>query len=118
MSWTEVLEVMGALIPVAGFAAAIVASIVYIRYKGTIEALKETVNTYERLAGGYKEEAETLRCEIKELKEKVEGMEKEMTSQAMAFEKLTEKFIDSLKYGACIYSQSCDNFKSPSRVGK
>ena len=117
MEWSDVLEVIGALIPIAAFAAAIVAAVVYVRYKGTVDALKETVDTYERLAGGYKKEAESLRCEIAELKDKVGAMETEMKTQAMAFEKLTEKFVDSLKYGACIYSESCENFKSPSRSG-
>ena len=118
MTLTDFWQDLMALIPIAGFAAAIVAAVVYVRYKGTVEALKETVNTYERLADGYKREGVELREEIEELKKKVIGMELELKGQALAFEKLTERFVDSLKYGVCVYSETCNNFKSPSRVNK
>jgi len=112
--WADIM----ALIPIAGFAAAIVAAVVYVRYKGTVDAMKETIATYERLAAGYKEESESLRFEVTELRDKVQHMEAELKAQAMAFEKLTEKFLDSLKFGSCIYSESCKDFKSPGRNGE
>jgi TolA-binding protein len=118
MTLNELWQDLIALIPVAGFAAAVVAAVVYVRYKGTIDALKDTVETYEKLAEGRKEESAQLRQEIADLEKKVSSLEQEMRGQAIAFEKLTEKFVDSLKYGVCIYSESCENFQSPSRSVK
>ena len=115
MTLNELWQNIMALIPIAGFVAAIVAAVVYVRYKGTVDALKETIATYERLAAGYRQESETLRCEIQELNKKVSDLELELKGQALAFEKLTERFVDSLKYGVCIHSDTCSDYRSPNR---
>jgi len=97
MDLTSILQIISALIPIVGFSAAVVAAITYVRYKGTIDALKETAETYQRLANGYKEETEELKQEVMALKTQVEALQVEIAAQSLAFERVVANFTAILK---------------------
>lgn len=115
MTATSFWQTLSAIVPLIGMAVAIVAAVIYIRYRGNLDAKNETITTYERLAEGRKEEAEELRREVKALEEKVSGLELELHAQGIAFEKLMNKFLEISRYGTCVYSDTCADFRQPSK---
>lgn len=98
MGIEDVLRIISALVPAIGFSTAVIGLILFVRYKGTMTALNDAVSVYQKLAEGYKQEAECLQKDITELKNEITDLKQKLQIQTAAFDKLTEQFIRALKY--------------------
>lgn len=71
-----VLQVIGAIISIGLFAAAVVGVVVFARYKGTISALQETVNTYADLNEALKIERTEMKTRLDDYEVRITELEK------------------------------------------
>lgn len=114
MTITQFLDVIALVIPIVGFIAAGVAMIIFVKYKGTIDALREAANTYETLAASYKETNEALQQQILDLKKQVDELQKTIEVQKTALQiALDETFASLRRYGVCLKSDECISFDPP-----
>lgn len=107
----QIFAFIGAAIPIGSFGALAWAVFLYVKNKGTIEALKEAASTYKTLAEAKTKEVELLEeiavkreAEMVELKALIEIQK---TGLTMAIDELTKSFI---KNGVCARANSCNDF--------
>lgn len=74
MQLTELANWMGMAIPFATFLALVVTVFLFVKNKGTIDALKEATSTYKELAAAYEKKIEALECDVEALKKQVEEL--------------------------------------------
>jgi cell division protein FtsB len=94
LTWGEFVKWVSTMIPIATFAALFVTVTLFVKNKGTIDALKETTATYKSLSESKEAEVKQLEKKQVQLKEEIEALTKECETQRGAVKVAVDELID------------------------
>lgn len=94
MNIHEVLEALTASIPIVLFLSVIVGMVLFVKYKGTIDALRDAANTYEQVAAAYKEQVEQLKDEVDALNAQIAELKRVVDVQREAIDLAAERIYN------------------------
>lgn len=94
MTIHEVLSALTASIPVVLFLSIVVAMVLFVKYKGTIDALRDAASTYEQVASAYKEQVEQLKNDIDALNEQIDELKRTVVVQREAIDLAAERIYN------------------------
>lgn len=94
MTINQVLEALSVAVGLIFAASAVVSVVLFAKYKGTIDALKEAVNSYQSVAEARAEEILELKKEIVNQNARIESLERKLI---VANEAVAVAVAESLK---------------------
>lgn len=116
MTWDQFTQALTAVIPIASFVAMVVSVLIFVKYKGTIDALNSAVETYRSLAEGYKEQVDQLKAKQDELVIEIQELKSLVSVQKEAMRIAIDEILEAFsRKGACRKADICHDFEADRR---
>ena len=94
-----VLSILAVAAPIITISGLLAGTIIFVRYRGTMDALRQAAETYERLANARAEEIDDLRCKIEELSDKVRELTISLRERDAAIALIRREIVDAIREG-------------------
>lgn len=108
MTIVKITQYVGMAIPLISFGALVVSIIIFVKYKGTIDALKDAAETYRTLANSYKEQIGDLSSRLESCEGEVKKLEAHVVNQKLAIQIAIDETIAGFhRAGYCENAADC-----------
>jgi ribosomal protein S3 len=97
MTVLELIQFVSAAIPVATFLALGLSVYLFVKNKGTKDALQEALQTYKQLSEAYLAKIEQLETDLDHGKIEIEDLKKQLEIERLAFKKAIDELIAALQ---------------------
>jgi AMMECR1 domain-containing protein len=94
-----VLSILAIAAPIITISGLLAGTIIFVRYRGTMDALKQAAETYERLADARADEIDDLKCKIEVLTDKVKELTIALQERDNAIAIIRTEIVAAIKEG-------------------
>lgn len=104
----NITSVVSTMIPLASFLSLALALALFVKNKANVDALKESVETFRKLADAYKCEVDKLNQEVSSQRREIERLKAMIEAERLATRRSVDEVIAGFRrYGYCPYSAEC-----------
>lgn len=104
----NITSIISTIIPLASFLSLALALALFVKNKANVDALKESVETFRKLADAYKCEVDKLNQEVSSQRLEIERLKGMIEAERLATRRSVDEIIAGFKrYGYCPYSAEC-----------
>ena len=93
----QITQFISTAIPLVTFAALFASVFIYVRSKGSMDALKEVGNTYKDLAEAYSVQIKELESKIDSLEREIALLKDELAAQRAAMKIAVSEFTEAVR---------------------